>query len=73
MEKIPDRQGGGIPLPEPLEEGSGVVGEARPLPGAGVRDHYPAFSVRIIFDQCGSSGQCTRPGPLPRRLGVIPA
>ena len=51
MEKIPDRQGGGIPLPEPLEEGSGVVGEARPLPGTGVRDHYPAFSVRIIFDQ----------------------
>ena len=51
MEKIPDRQGGGIPLPEPLEEGSGIVGEARPLPGTGVRDHYPAFSVRIIFDQ----------------------
>ena len=72
-EEIPCRKGGRITGAQVAEEGGSLTGEARTFPSTCISDHYPAFTVRIILYQCACSGQCSSPGPLSCRLGVIPA
>lgn len=51
VEKVAVGETGGIAGAEVAEKAGGVAREARTLPCAGVGDHNPAFTIRIVLHQ----------------------